>query len=1137
MASLGMEGLEALVQAATQRLNEEMTEDTEQANSSRRDPLLHAQQSPLMTTVERSVPSSPLVGRDAPFNARPSPQGASDTPPQHEQRLVPIQSHIQAFSSPTHVLVPVRENAVATSSSLLVPASASRQSSRTTHPSDLMMDDTEALPPPPKRRRSSERSVRTALPDPALPTATPYSPLTDVTSQAKVEPIPLIGPGVAPPLDKSHISTRIVGLTPKTVVELESNSTRESGSPTPVPVPSRLTSVSANPPLVPASPDVDNVNVRATSSPMTLLSVASNDAPAPEAHSKPKTKRKRAEGKEASRSKGKERLAERRMQHNSTARDDDTDDWFREQFGEPVATKSPDASSAVLAATEPSTRPDPSVIHPKKPSRLSPPSHRTTASSRKLPQEWRGRSPTPLAMLEAELEGVITISARPLSPAPPLVKSQSMSPSPRRKPESLPPIDVDLDTELERAVAGEVEPDVPPTPKQKPRPRPRPRPKVKAEDPVQLDVEDELLALLDGGDGGEKARKHRTHHAHTQPPTSAKDDISTPMTSSDGAGPSEHRGRKKHALRVTKAIAPGSAVSSPALDGVSTMPPPTSRDVSQARDNSTARIAKDEYEPLTAAPTPTAGTPSTTPAPTPVPVATSNNKESSMTAPKRKAPAKPKVKATSIARPKPRPSLAKERSATPVSSPHATPNPNEPSTSTSKSKKSSNHLAAKRAVSAATGGASRSRSTSVMPGESEANARKRSGQTQEEKGKEDDKEDEEKEVDDRLYCVCRTSYDEDRVMIACDRCDEWYHTQCVNMPDLEVDLVDQFICPLCVSNNPHLPLRTTYKKRCLAGLGHPRPASQHACHKPARGAFSKYCSDECGVGYMRERIEKYAKNVTKTVAKNSREAKEQGEFRGLWAAVKDAGRREGVVVRMLHENFDSPRTEIVMPRVPKTTRLRERLEFQINKISRRRAELKAEQGIVIWRATILDHAAHRADRVGHCGWDGRLLWSDEEVLTFGTEVIDSYDRTAMRYPGDEMAVDRADESGNDDREWWCTGKKKCDRHAGWQKLRLAEVDLERELFEAELEKLTTRERDLRRRIEDLCAAQPESDLLLNSPGVSHAARTGRLQLGNGTMSAASTPSVDDVAVTIIGVNGINGVDDAKKGKKRKLEGR
>ena len=71
--------------------------------------------------------------------------------------------------------------------------------------------------------------------------------------------------------------------------------------------------------------------------------------------------------------------------------------------------------------------------------------------------------------------------------------------------------------------------------------------------------------------------------------------------------------------------------------------------------------------------------------------------------------------------------------------------------------------AVKKSISA---GASRSRSTSVMPrgsagpeGELEAGA--------------DDVaagEDDGNTEDDKLYCVCKTKYDEDRVMIACDRC-------------------------------------------------------------------------------------------------------------------------------------------------------------------------------------------------------------------------------------------------------------------------------------------------------------------------------------------------------------------------------
>lgn len=106
--------------------------------------------------------------------------------------------------------------------------------------------------------------------------------------------------------------------------------------------------------------------------------------------------------------------------------------------------------------------------------------------------------------------------------------------------------------------------------------------------------------------------------------------------------------------------------------------------------------------------------------------------------------------------------------------------------------------------------ASRSRSTSVIPaGSAEPDPERKSEEKEEEK---------EEAIDDKLYCVCKTKYDEDRFMIACDRyvlsschlldlvnllsrCDEWYHTTCVNMPDMEVELVDQFFCPPCIERN------------------------------------------------------------------------------------------------------------------------------------------------------------------------------------------------------------------------------------------------------------------------------------------------------------------------------------------------
>ena len=64
----------------------------------------------------------------------------------------------------------------------------------------------------------------------------------------------------------------------------------------------------------------------------------------------------------------------------------------------------------------------------------------------------------------------------------------------------------------------------------------------------------------------------------------------------------------------------------------------------------------------------------------------------------------------------------------------------------------------------ASAGASRSRSASVMPHGPEDNA------VMELEDMEVDVDGEDKDADDdKLYCVCKTRYDEDRVMIACDR--------------------------------------------------------------------------------------------------------------------------------------------------------------------------------------------------------------------------------------------------------------------------------------------------------------------------------------------------------------------------------
>lgn len=347
-----------------------------------------------------------------------------------------------------------------------------------------------------------------------------------------------------------------------------------------------------------------------------------------------------------------------------------------------------------------------------------------------------------------------------------------------------------------------------------------------------------------------------------------------------------------------------------------------------------------------------------------------------------------------------------------------------------------------------TNGTSRSRSTSAIPGgvdETEL----------------DPKSDHDKEDDDKLYCFCNTPYDEDKVMIACDRCDEWYHPRCVGESEVGVDLVDQFICPLCIEKNPHLPLHTTYKRRCLYGTASVDPDSPKACHKPARGALSKYCSDDCGVKYMQLRIGEWTA--------------QGGDKDQLWQTIKNAERREGVVVlagtdQGLAEDWDE-----------RAKRETKGMEAVLERILKTREQIEQGMDALANRERLLDLAILRAEEINQCGWDHRLCFGDDEWSHCG-DIWTNYG-----HPEDPSKQD------DPDKQWWCTGHPDCKRHVGWQMLRRGEMGRERVMKQKALENLTKREREVRGRIED--ALDPQTRIRN---------QTIKVPLGENTPSALST---------------------------------
>lgn len=226
--------------------------------------------------------------------------------------------------------------------------------------------------------------------------------------------------------------------------------------------------------------------------------------------------------------------------------------------------------------------------------------------------------------------------------------------------------------------------------------------------------------------------------------------------------------------------------------------------------------------------------------------------------------------------------------------------------------------------------------------------------------------------------------------------------------------------------NPHLTLKTTYKQRCFAGLKHPRPSSAAACHKPARGAFSKFCSDDCGIAYMQRRIENWG-----------------GDEAVLWASVRDVKPREGVVVKVQvvkeePKRVTKPRQrtngaaslltenlEVQRPTKSQRERAISRLQGELFKIAPKREVLKEELEVILWRQKLLELAAARAEHVEECGWDERLCLDDDEYAEYAAGILESYEEGHTNE--DTMQVDG---SSLEDGAWWCRGKKKCQRHAG-----------------------------------------------------------------------------------------------------------
>ncbi|KAG7269984.1 hypothetical protein CRUP_027536 [Coryphaenoides rupestris] len=69
-----------------------------------------------------------------------------------------------------------------------------------------------------------------------------------------------------------------------------------------------------------------------------------------------------------------------------------------------------------------------------------------------------------------------------------------------------------------------------------------------------------------------------------------------------------------------------------------------------------------------------------------------------------------------------------------------------------------------------------------------------------------------------LYCICQTPYDESQFYIGCDRCQNWYHGRCVGILQSEATHIDEYVCPQCQSTEDAMTVLTPLTDKDNDGL-------------------------------------------------------------------------------------------------------------------------------------------------------------------------------------------------------------------------------------------------------------------------------------------------------------------------------
>ncbi|KAI8327016.1 hypothetical protein BD560DRAFT_403716 [Blakeslea trispora] len=240
-----------------------------------------------------------------------------------------------------------------------------------------------------------------------------------------------------------------------------------------------------------------------------------------------------------------------------------------------------------------------------------------------------------------------------------------------------------------------------------------------------------------------------------------------------------------------------------------------------------------------------------------------------------------------------------------------------------------------------------------------------------------------------LYCICKSPYDGTRFMIACDKCDQWFHGECIGISEKQGEFIDLYFCEDCAQMTGK---RTIWKPKC----------ANPNCTNAARigtnqGHLSKYCADGCGMQVARARVE-----LAEMKKKNSEEANNLS----------------------LSEHQYNP---LSRSKLSSYADLDDR--SRLSRVKEEKLQAKQVIGIGQKKLALLSFSIQANKDQEICGFDSRLVWPEsvwekvEEVRS--DKLIDSRQQPLTK----SYSI--------------CQSSKKCNRHLNWQKIKAFELEQER----------------------------------------------------------------------------------------------